>query len=65
MGESAKALGLARFLVNVHGHIPLALILTDSVYEKDRQGIREEIQKLDCLMEDLYNHFFNACFTPY
>ena len=48
VGESAKALGLARFLVNVHGHIPLALILTDSVYEKDRQEIRDEIQKLDC-----------------
>ncbi|MCR5123575.1 MAG: hypothetical protein K6B43_00045 [Treponema sp.] len=48
VGESAKALGIARFLVNVHGHIPLAVILTDSVYEKDRQKIRDEIQNLDC-----------------
>ena len=48
VGESAKALGLARFLVNVHGHIPLAVILTDSVHEKEREIIREEIQNLDC-----------------
>ena len=48
VGESAKVLGIARFLVNVHGHIPLAVILTDSVYEKDRQKIRDEIQNLDC-----------------
>ncbi|MDY6397556.1 MAG: nitrogenase component 1 [Treponema sp.] len=48
VGESAKVLGIARFLVNVHGHIPLAVILTDSVYEKDRQKIRAEIQNLDC-----------------
>ena len=48
VGESAKALGIARFLVNVHGHIPLAVIFTDSVYEKDKQRIRDEIQNLDC-----------------
>ena len=48
VGESAKALGLARFLVNVHGHIPLALIFTDSVNEAVRQTIREEVEKLEC-----------------
>ena len=48
VGESAKALGLARFLVNVHGHIPLALIFTDSVNEKAREAVRAEVEKLDC-----------------
>ena len=48
VGESAKALGIARFLVNSHGHIPFAVVLTDSVYEKDRQKIRDEIKNLDC-----------------
>lgn len=48
VGESAKALGLARFLVNVHGHIPLAVIFTDSVNEAVRQTIREEVEKLEC-----------------
>ena len=48
VGETAKALGLARFLVNVHGHIPLALIFTDSVNEAARQTIREEVEKLEC-----------------
>lgn len=48
VGESAKALGLARFLVNVHGHIPLAVIFTDSVNEAARQTIREEVEKLEC-----------------
>ena len=48
VGESAKSLGIARFLVNVHGHIPLSVILTDSVYEKDRQKIIDEIKNLDC-----------------
>ena len=48
VGESAKALGIARFLVNVHGHIPLAIIFTDSVPEKNRQIIKDEVQNLDC-----------------
>ncbi len=48
VGESAKALGIARFLVNVHGHIPLAVIFTDSIFEKDRQRIRDEILNLEC-----------------
>ena len=48
VGESAKALGLARFRVNVHGHIPLALIFTDSVNEKARETIRQEVENLDC-----------------
>lgn len=48
VGETAKALGLARFLVNVHGHIPLAVIFTDSVNEMVRQAIRNEVEKLDC-----------------
>ena len=48
VGESAKALGLARFLVNVHGHIPLAVIFTDSVHKADMQKISDEIQALDC-----------------
>ncbi len=48
IGESAKILGLARFLVNIHGHIPLALICTDTVPVKFRQGIIDEVQKLDC-----------------
>ncbi len=48
VGESAKALGLARFLVNVHGHIPLALIFTDSVNEKARETVRQEVENLDC-----------------
>ena len=48
VGESAKALGLARFLVNVHGHIPLALIFTDSVNEKARETIHQEVENLDC-----------------
>ncbi|MBR3813137.1 MAG: nitrogenase molybdenum-iron protein, alpha and beta chain, partial [Spirochaetaceae bacterium] len=41
VGESAKALGLARFLVNVHGHIPLAIIFTDSVPKQYQEGIKE------------------------
>ena len=48
VGESAKALGIARFLVNVHGHIPLAVIFTDSVPQKFQQQIKDEIQNLDC-----------------
>ena len=41
-------MGLARFLVNVHGHIPLAVIFTDSVHKADMQKISDEIQALDC-----------------
>lgn len=48
VGESAKTLGLARFLVNVHGHIPLAMIFTDTVPKKFQQQIADEVQKLDC-----------------
>ena len=48
VGESAKALGLARFLVNVHGHIPLAIIFTDTVPKQYQDNIREEVQKLEC-----------------
>ena len=48
VGESTKALGIARFLVNVHGHIPLAVIFTDSVHENAREAVRQEIQLLEC-----------------
>ena len=48
IGESAKTLGIARFLVNVHGHIPLALIFTDTVPKNLRQPIIDEVQRLDC-----------------
>jgi len=48
IGDSAKALGLARFLVNVHGHIPLAIIFTDTVPEKYRQIIIDEVKELHC-----------------
>lgn len=48
VGESAKILGIARFLVNVHGHIPLALICTDTVLAKYRQSIIDEVAALDC-----------------
>ena len=48
IGDSAKILGLSRFLVNVHGHIPLAVICTDTAPEKFRQQIIDEVQNLDC-----------------
>ena len=48
VGESAKALGLARFLVNVHGHIPLALVFTDTVPQALRAPIADEVRRLEC-----------------
>jgi nitrogenase molybdenum-iron protein beta chain len=48
VGESNFALGIARFLVNDHGHIPLAVIITDSVPDKNKPYIEEQIQKLEC-----------------
>ena len=48
VGETAKAPGLARFLVNIHGHIPLAVIFTDSVNQMAQQAIRNEVERLDC-----------------
>ena len=55
VGESAKVLGIARFLVNVHGHIPLAVIITDSVHKNEMLKISDELQALDCPRKaDLY-----------
>nr|WP_296330730.1 M20/M25/M40 family metallo-hydrolase [uncultured Treponema sp.] len=48
IGDSVKVLGILRFLVNIHGHIPLAAIFTDTVPEKFRQTIIDEVQALDC-----------------
>ena len=36
IGDSVKVLGILRFLVNIHGHIPLAAIFTDS--DKSKSG---------------------------
>ena len=55
VGESNFALGIAKFLVNDHGHIPLAVIITDSVPEKQRDVIIEQIQNLECSRKaDIY-----------
>ncbi len=48
VGESNFALGIARFLVNDHGHIPLAVIVTDSVPEKQQADIEAQIKNLEC-----------------
>lgn len=48
VGESNFALGIARFLVNDHGHIPLAVIITDSVPENQKAAIEEQIKNLEC-----------------
>lgn len=48
IGESSLALGIARFLTNDYGHIPLAVILTDDVPKGSRPAIEEEIQNLEC-----------------
>ncbi len=48
VGESNIVLGIARFLVNDNGHIPLAVIVTDSVPNKHQEQIREEIANLEC-----------------
>ncbi len=48
IGDSVKVLGILRFLVNIHGHIPLAAIFTDTVPEKFRQSVIDEVQALDC-----------------
>lgn len=48
VGESNFALGLARFLVNDHGHIPLAIIVTDSVPQNRKAFLEQEIQNLEC-----------------
>ncbi len=48
IGDSAKVLGLSRFLVNTHGHIPLAVVCTDTVPEKFRQTVIDEVQNLEC-----------------
>ena len=48
VGDSAKVLGIMRFLVNIHGHIPLAAIFTDTVPAKNRQTIIDEVANLDC-----------------
>lgn len=48
VGESNFALGITRFLVNDHGHIPLAVIITDSVPEQNKKAIEEEINHLEC-----------------
>lgn len=48
VGESNFALGIARFLVNDHGHIPLAVIFTDSVPEKQKAELEAHIKDLEC-----------------
>lgn len=48
VGESNFVLGIARFLTNDHGHIPLAVILTDSVPDKLRPEIEADIKALEC-----------------
>ncbi|MDR3337815.1 MAG: hypothetical protein LBT16_11505 [Treponema sp.] len=48
VGESNFVLGIARFLTNDHGHIPLAAILTDSVPEEARPEIETQIEALEC-----------------
>lgn len=48
VGESNFALGIARFLVNDHGHIPLAVIFTDSVPKKQEAELEMQIKNLEC-----------------
>lgn len=48
VGESNFALGIARFLVNDHGYIPLAVILTDSAPRGKQKEIEEELRNLEC-----------------
>ncbi|MBO5199448.1 MAG: nitrogen fixation protein NifK [Lachnospiraceae bacterium] len=48
VGESNTVLGYARYLTNDAGHIPLAVIITDSVSDKFKPDIEAEIHKLEC-----------------
>lgn len=48
VGESNFALGIARFLVNDHGHIPLAVVFTDSVPDKQKAELEVQIKNLEC-----------------
>ena len=48
IGESNTALGIARYLTNDAGHIPLAVIVTDSVPDKSKPAIEAEIAALEC-----------------
>lgn len=48
IGESNLVLGILRFFTNDHGHIPLAVIFTDSVPKSSQSVIEEEVEKLEC-----------------
>ena len=48
VGESNVVLGISRFLTNDHGHIPLAIIVTDTVPKNSRDDIVKELQALEC-----------------
>jgi nitrogenase molybdenum-iron protein beta chain len=48
VGESNSALGIARFLTNDYGHIPLAVVFTDSAPERARPEIEARIKALEC-----------------
>jgi nitrogenase molybdenum-iron protein beta chain len=48
VGESNSVLGIARFLTNDHGHIPLAVIVTDSVPEKAQPEVEAHVKALEC-----------------
>lgn len=48
VGESNVVLGLARFLTNDYGHIPLVVVVTDNVPDTARDKVEAEIKKLEC-----------------
>ncbi len=48
VGESNFVLGISRFLTNDHGHIPLAVICTDSVPDKFQSEMEAHIKALAC-----------------
>lgn len=48
VGESNTVLGIARYLTNDAGHIPMAVIVTDSVPDKYKPAVEAEIKALEC-----------------
>ncbi len=47
VGETTVALGALRFLVNDYGHIPLAVIFTDTVPDNKKAVIEDEVRALE------------------
>ena len=48
VGESNTVLGIACYLTNDAGHIPMAVIVTDSVPDKYKPAVEAEIKALEC-----------------